>query len=290
MTSKEMLLCREIQSGKRVVMHWLMALLLCGVAWAATVQAAQAPDADWWSAIRRDDVSEVQTKLLRGVDVNAFNALGNPALTQAAREQSWKVFDLLKSAPGVQVDLANAHNETALMYLCILGETQRALALIQVGAQVNRLGWTPLHYAASKGQLETAKMLIRRGAIVNAPGPDGTTPLMMAALWGKADTVQLLLSHGADPTMFNSARETAVDWALKRNNTALAESLKKAAHRVQQARARQGQGAGTNSDTMAPQTASGQGQMQAPDTSSDDAGSFSRYFDLGRFEDSNTAR
>lgn len=294
MRSQHILLYREARSGKRA-MYWLMVLMLCSIAWVSTVQAARAPDADWWSAIRRDDVSDVQTKLLQGVDVNAFNKLGNPALTQAAREQSWRVFDVLKSAPGVQVDLANAHDETALMYLSILGQTQRAVALIQAGAQVNRLGWTPLHYAASKGQVETAAMLIKRGAIVNAPGPDGTTPLMMAALSGKPDIAKLLLSHGADPTMFNSAHETAMDWALKRNHTTLAEQLKKAAQRVQQARVQQGQApvagdaAVIPGDATGSHSASARAQAQTPNAPTEDAGSFSRYFDLGRFEDSNTA-
>ncbi len=69
--------------------------------------------------------------------------------------------------------------------------------LIAAGAQVNRLGWTPLHYAASRGRAQTARMLIAHGAIINAPGPDGTTPLMMAALSGNAEVVDLLRRNAA---------------------------------------------------------------------------------------------
>lgn len=278
-----------------------LALMLAGLLWLPGAQAAQAaPPADWWSAIRRDDVSTVQDMLLRGVDPNAVNSLGNPALTQAAREQSWRVFDVLRIAPGVRIDQANAHDETALMYLCILGQNERAAALIQAGAQVNRLGWTPLHYAASKAQVETARLLIDWGAIVNAPGPDGTTPLMMAALSGKPDIVQLLLSRGADPTMFNTARETAADWARKRNNTALAARLDEVAARVAQVRARQaaglppGQGAaGTPARGGQPGEAMSSGSAPAAgseDAQAGDPASFSRYFDLGRFEDTPSGR
>ena len=46
-----------------------------------------------------------------------------------------------------------------LLRLAIAGQTERAKKLIARGAQVNRLGWTPLHYAASKGQMEMARML-----------------------------------------------------------------------------------------------------------------------------------
>ncbi|MFT0531795.1 ankyrin repeat domain-containing protein [Castellaniella hirudinis] len=255
----------------------MLLLLLALILPAVPVQAQSAPDADWWSAIRRDDVSAVQTRLLRGADPGAWNPRGNPALTQAVREQSWKVYDVLRRAPGIQVDQPNFQDETALMYLCILGETQRAADLIQAGARVNRLGWTPLHYAASKGQVDTARMLIQRGAIVNAPGPDGTTPLMMAALSGKPAIARLLLDHGADPTMVNQARETAADWALKRNSTAMAAAMQAAAEAVHAQRARQAAG-------QAPDTP----QAAAPETETDGADgatSFSRYFDLDRFQD-----
>lgn len=261
----------------------LALILALGAGAPTAVLAQQAPTADWWSAIRRDDVSAVQGMLLRYTDPNALNALGNPALTQAARDQSWKVFDALRTAPDVRIDAPNARDETALMYLCILGQTDRARALIAAGAQVNRLGWTPLHYAASKAQVDTARMLIERGAIVNAPGPDGTTPLMMAALSGKPDIVRLLLSHGADPTMFNAAHETAADWARKRNHQSLAAGLDDAAARKAQGR----QGGPANAPAAAaparaPQT---DAPVPAAKPGAEDGSSFSRYFDLGRFED-----
>lgn len=264
----------------------ILALALAlGICVPPAVFAQQAPTADWWSAIRRDDLSTVQGLLLRHTDPNAFNTLGNPALTQAARDQSWQVFDALRAAPDVQIDAPNARDETALMYLCILGQTDRARTLIAAGAQVNRLGWTPLHYAASKAQMETARMLIERGAIINAPGPDGTTPLMMAALSGKPEIVRLLLEHGADPTMFNAAHETAADWARKSNHDSLAAGLDEVAARRTQSRQ-----SGASKAAPVPGGPAGAAQAKtpaaaAPAAQPEDTSSFSRYFDLGRFED-----
>ncbi|WP_269499388.1 ankyrin repeat domain-containing protein [Castellaniella sp. S9] len=249
------------------LMLWLLAAL-------GTAHAAQ-PSPDWWSAIRRDDVSAVQTMLLRGTDPAALNEIGNPALTQAAREQSWKVFDLLRIARGVEIDQPNAYDETPLMYVCILGQTERARELIDAGAQVNRLGWTPLHYAASKARIETAQLLIQRGAIVNAPGPDGTTPLMMAALSGKEPMVRLLLEHGADATMFNAKHETAADWAARGKHTALADKLQALSREVALRR----QWGGDKAAVPAPQPPAGAASK------AEDQSSFSRYFDLERFED-----
>lgn len=272
----------------RVPRSWLLMLLLvlAGLLCSSVSYAQKAPPSDWWSAIRRDDVSTVQRMLLRGtVDPAAFNQLGNPALIQAAREQSWRVFDVLRIAPGVKVDQANARDETALMYLAILGQSDRAAVLIQAGAKVNRLGWTPLHYAASKAQIETARLLIEQGAIINAPGPDGTTPLMMAALSGKPAMAQLLLSHGADPTMFNAAGETVADWARKRNHTSLAAQLETLADQVAQRR-RNSVAPNDQAAQALPEAGAGQATPQAENRSStDDSSSFSRYFDLGRFED-----
>lgn len=271
---------------------WLIALLCLALAAmplaAAFAQAGQSaatpppqPPKDWWSAIRRDDVSTVQNMLLRGVDPTVWNELGNPALTQAAREQSWRVFDLLAKAAKVQVDQPNALNETPLMYLAILGEGERARNLIRAGAQVNRLGWTPLHYAASKAQMDMAAFLIEQGAIVNAPGPDGTTPLMMAALSGNRDMAGFLLQQGADPTMVNAARETAIDWAKKRNHKRMASWL--TAETQAFSLRRQAQAAGRSDPAAAtpPPTAD---NRTGSARRSDDPASFSRYFDLDRFE------
>ena len=255
---------------------WLLAVL-------GAARAAE-PTADWWSAIRRDDVSAVQTMLLRGTDPSAVNTLGNPALTQAARDQSWKVFDLLRIARGVGIDQPNAYDETPLMYLCILGQTERARELIDAGAQVNRLGWTPLHYAASKARLDTARLLIQRGAIVNAPGPDGTTPLMMAALSGNEDMVRLLLEHGADAAMFNTARETAADWALRGKHTALAAKLEALGREVEQRR-RGGAAPAASAPAGSAPAASAAPSAQAPKPQDEDQSSFSRYFDPDRVED-----
>lgn len=111
------------------------------------------------------------------------------------------------------------------MYLAVVGETKRAQALIRRGALVNRLGWTPLQYAASKGHLDTVKMLLANKALVNAPAPDGTTALMMAALANSEPVVQLLLHAGADVTTQNLNGYDAAKWARIKKHEHLAVKL-----------------------------------------------------------------
>lgn len=181
--------------------------------------------ADWWVDIANDRAANVKTMLARGADPNELSPKGQPAIMQAVRDQSWKVFDVLAANRKTIINSVNIKDETPLMYLAVVGQTKRAQDLIRRGAQVNRLGWTPLHYAASTGQLETVKMLLTYKAIVNAPGPDGTTPLMMAAYKGDEPVVQTLLRAGADVTTRNLQKYNAADWARLKNHGALANTL-----------------------------------------------------------------
>src|SRR5690606_31255756 len=213
-----------------------------------------------------DREPNVRELLARGVDPNEVDSEGLPPLMLAIRSGAWKVYDALLAHKKTDIQQQNKHGETALMYLALLGETDRAKQLIERGAHVNRLGWTPLHYAASKGQTATARMLVEQGAIVNAPAPDGTTALMMAAYSGDRDTVQLLLDKGADATAINLQKLTAADWARERRHTALADQLQVVAERTQAQR---------------------EGRLPEPvpaEQSAPSEGGSLRYFDLDRFE------
>ncbi len=184
------------------------------------------PHKDWWVDITNDRVDAVRAALRRGTDPNALSPDGYPSLMLAIREQSWGVYDLLAAQPGIIRNAINLHKETALMYLAVMGETKRARALINAGALVNLPeGWTPLHYAVSKGHTDTATMLIERGAEVNAPGPDGVSPLMMAAYGGSEPSVRLLLEHGADVSVRDRWGRQAQDWAMMKQHTRLARSI-----------------------------------------------------------------
>ena len=118
-------------------------------------------------------------------------------------------------ARGIQLDERNPHDETPLMLSVIQGEVDVARLLIDKGADVNKTGWTPLHYAASKGHLELIHILLDEDAYIDAESPNGTTPLMMAA--GYADNpiaCKVLLEEGADPSLKNDKNLNALDFAM----------------------------------------------------------------------------
>ncbi|MEI2418293.1 ankyrin repeat domain-containing protein [Orrella sp. JC864] len=189
--------------------------------------AALAADRNWWLDIRNDRDAAVARQLRQGTDPNVRNERGEPALMQAVREDSWKVFDVILADPRTDVNILNGLQETPLMYTALQGDLARSRQLVARGAQVNKLGWTPLHYAAAKGQAEVAAYLIEQGAIVNAPAPDGTSPLMMAMRANSAETARLLIEAGADPGQRNLQGEDAISMARQHGNTRLAEALER---------------------------------------------------------------
>ena len=58
------------------------------------------------------------------------------------------------------------------------------------------------------------RLLLENNAYIDAESPNGTTPLMMAAYYAPPLAVKLLLEEGADPTLRNQAKASALDMAL----------------------------------------------------------------------------
>jgi ankyrin repeat protein len=89
----------------------------------------------------------------------------------------------------------------------------------------------PLSIAAGLGKLEIVKLLLEKGANVNATDLLGQTPLMIAAKEGHLEIVKLLLAKGAAPNAKNSEGKTALDFATKAGRTEVVNLLKSRASR-----------------------------------------------------------
>ena len=169
---------------------------------------------DFFKAIAFDQVQDVQKLLKRGFDPNSPNEKGVPALLVALQSGAYKTAVLLAQEPQTRVEVSNPNNESALMLAAINNQMEVATLLINRGAEVNRKGWTPLHYAATRGHIAMMRLLLENSAYIDAESPNGTTPLMMAAYYAPPLAVKLLLEEGADPTLRNQAKATALDMAL----------------------------------------------------------------------------
>jgi ankyrin repeat protein len=169
---------------------------------------------DFTKAAKFDDLSEVKSLVAAGVNPNAVDSKGDPMLLIAVREKSMKVTEFLLKDKRIDVDLSNQSGETPLMMASIDGDLPVVKMLVlQNKAKVDHIGWTPLHYACTKGHLEVAQFLIANGANVNAQSPNGTTPLMMAALDGNEELIKYLLDNGADMRMRNVHGLSVIDIA-----------------------------------------------------------------------------
>jgi ankyrin repeat protein len=169
---------------------------------------------EWFEAVRVDDVRRVQALLARGFDPNSVEPERfDTALILSVRLKSSKVFSALLQAPDVNLNARSLNGDTALMIAAYLPDIPRALALITKGVEINRPGWTALHYAAASGSIPIIQRLLDESAFIDAESPNKTTPLMMAARSGHAAVVKLLLEEGADPTLKNEADMLAADFA-----------------------------------------------------------------------------
>ena len=172
---------------------------------------------DFFRAIVGDDARSVQALLQRGFDPNTVNPEGVPALMLALRLPAPKVADVLVGWPQTKVDVRNAQDESPLMLAALRGQLDLVKKLVERDADVNKTGWTPLHYAATGGHVPVIEFLLEHSAYIDAESPNGTTPLMMAAMYGSPEAVKHLIQAGADLQVRNGANMTALDFAQRGN-------------------------------------------------------------------------
>ena len=180
---------------------------------------------DYFVAIKQDDAKTVSALLSRGFDPNTRSASGDPGLSLAIREPALKVAATLIAWGKTEVEARNSKDESPLMLAALNGLLDISKQLIARGADVNKPGWAPLHYAATKGHLAVMELLLEHHAYIDAASPNGSTPLMMASLYGTASAVKLLLEAGADPLIQNEQGLTAIDFAHRDKRAESAEII-----------------------------------------------------------------
>ncbi len=188
-------------------------------------RAQTGPSAELMRAVRVDDAHALRTALLRGADANARDEFGDPVIVAAAKAKAWSAVRALAELRGTDLEATTKDGVNVLMIAALHGERPVVEFLLARKAEVNKTGWTPLHYAAANGHVEVVRLLIERHAYIDAESPNGTTPLMMAARQAKPTTARLLVEEGADPTPRNESGYDAAGYAKAAGDPALAEWL-----------------------------------------------------------------
>lgn len=193
-------------------------------------------------AARQRDSNMIALLLKEGADPNVKDGDGwTPLLHAAFRNHVPSVEELVKG--GADVDGPDRGGFTPLSIALEEGKFFAAKALIDAGAKAEtRLGkdeLTPLMVIASKPQVERraqslnqgpssveiAKLLIAKGADVNARSKAGVTPLMVAAAHDNAVIAGVLIQSGADIGAKTAAGQTALDIAKANRNAAAEQQI-----------------------------------------------------------------
>jgi ankyrin repeat protein len=166
----------------------------------------------------------VQLLIDSGADTNAGRDDGATALMIASWQGYTSVARILAQGKAT-IDLSNSRGQTALMYGSENGKTDIVRYLLEEGASVNMTandGTQPLMFASLNGHVEIVSMLIDHGAGINHPNSHGQTPLM--AVKGPA-CARILLDAGADPDARDVEGNTALMYAVDRDETEVARLL-----------------------------------------------------------------
>lgn len=200
---------------------------------------AQAVDADdidevipeidtYFRRISLDDLDGVKKSLEnKNLSPNTSSKQGDAPLPYAVKENSYKVLRYLLQLPNIDVEMENKSTENVVMMLAFKGRLDLVKYVIEdLGAEIDKEGWTALHYAVTNGHYEVAQYLITKKAELDALSPTNSTPLMLAARHGHIRVVKLLLDNQADLSLRNTQNYTAIDFAYLFNQKEIGDGLR----------------------------------------------------------------
>jgi quinoprotein dehydrogenase-associated probable ABC transporter substrate-binding protein len=192
-------------------------------------------------AARQRDSNMISFLIERGADVNARDGDGWTPLVHAAFRNHVPSIEVLAAA-GADLEVGPP-GFTPLSIALAEGKFYAAKGLLDAGASVNATAGdealTPLMLVASQPQVnqrsaslsqgpssvEIAKMLIGKGADVNAKSTKGVTPLMVAAAHDNPPLIGVLVQAGADMSVKTPEGQTALAIAERNQNAAAAQQL-----------------------------------------------------------------
>ena len=191
-------------------------------------------------AVKLGDVDMVRTLLDAKADPDSANQDGQTALMLAASIGSTKIAELLVSHGANVNAVENFRGQTALMWAAASDHPEIVDLLLSKRADVKIRakyddwprqmtsepraqfrptgGLTALLYATRSGCYRCAVALVKAGADVNQPNPDGITPLINALDNRAYDVAMFLLDKGANPSAWDMTGRTPLYVAIDMNS------------------------------------------------------------------------
>ena len=157
-----------------------------------------------------------------------IDAAGSPLLEAVERGDRAAVIRLL-AVKGTDPNQAGPDGTTAIMYAASNGDVELVRALIRAGANVklqNQFGTSAITEAAIIGSAPIIDLLLKAGADANTKNPEGETPLMAVARSGNVDAARLLVEARADVNAKeNFGGQTALMWAAAQSQPEMVKFL-----------------------------------------------------------------
>ena len=166
-------------------------------------------------AIQQGSVQDVQELILQGTDINAKNEMDETPLYVALKLDMVSIVDILLQH-GADV---NCQKPTALetpLHLAAGRGLEMVKVLISKGAKIEAKdlhGRTPFWCAALYGQYFNLEILYRNGANAEVQDHNGETPLMMAVMYACDKTVEVLIQMGVKLDTRDRQGQTAMHMA-----------------------------------------------------------------------------
>jgi ankyrin repeat protein len=194
-------------------------------------------------AVKVDDLELVQTLLKAGANVNSPNLDGQTALMLAISVGSEPIAKLLIQRGADINAIETFRNQNALMWAAAGNLPDTVELLLAKGAKNINLrahsddwprqmtsepraqfgsrqsgGLTALLYATRSGCYRCVVSLLKAGADINLPNPDGVTPLINALDNRRYDIAMLLIEKGANVHTWDMSGRTPVYVAVDMNS------------------------------------------------------------------------
>jgi ankyrin repeat protein len=185
------------------------------------VEAGAVAESDLLAAVYRGDAAARDAILAARAPADVFEA--------AAVGDVERLEELLR----IDHALVAAYAEdgfTPLHLAAFFGHPEAVRLLLDRGAPVNAVAANPsrvqpLHSAAAGRVTECVRLLVEAGADVDARQHGGWTPLHAVAQHGDEEAVDLLIAAGAEPAAANEGGSTAATLAREAGHAALAARL-----------------------------------------------------------------